>query len=129
MTDGSKMLLTPTYHVFDMYAAHQGAQSIPAIVAAPAIYKGLVGLSCSASLRGKALTLTVTNPSLDQTREADIAVRGASVASARAVVLAAADAHAHNSFENPKAVEPRVEQALLRRFPPASVTKLEIALT
>jgi len=129
-----KFCVTPTYHVFDMYAAHQGAQSLRTVAAAPAIYKGLPGLSCSASLRGKALTVTVTNPSMDQTREVDIALRGASVASAKAVVLAAADVHAHNTFDSLHAVEPREEQVqargarFTRRFPPASVTKLEIAL-
>ena len=25
LTEGSKMLLTPTYHVFDLYKEHQGA--------------------------------------------------------------------------------------------------------
>jgi len=43
-------------------------------------------------------------------------------------VLASADVHAHNSFDNPHAVEPRVERGLVRRFAPASVTKLEIQL-
>jgi len=123
-----KFCVTPTYHVFDMYAAHQGAQSLRTVTAAPTIYKGLPGLSCSASLREKALTVTVANPSIDQTREVQITLRGASVASANAVVLAATDVHAHNSFENPHAVEPRTEPGLLRRFPPASVTKLEITL-
>jgi alpha-N-arabinofuranosidase len=124
-----KFCVTPTYHVFDMYAAHQGAQSLRTVAAAPSIYKGgLAGLSCSASLHGKTLTLTVTNPSIDQTREVEITVRGASVASATAMVLAAVDVHAHNSFENPRSVEPRVEQGLARRFAPASVTKLEIQL-
>jgi alpha-N-arabinofuranosidase len=104
------------------------------LVSAPSIYKGLSGLSCSASLREKQLTMTVTNPSLDQTREVEIGLRGASVASAKVVTLAAADVHAHNSFENPHAVEPRQEQVqaggtrLTRRFAPASVTKLELAL-
>jgi alpha-N-arabinofuranosidase len=136
-----KFCVTPTYHVFDMYRQHQGAQSLRTLVSAPAISyardKGtgtLVGLSSSASLRGKTLTVTVTNPSLDQAREVDIELRGGSVASAKAVTLAAADAHAHNSFESPHAVEPHEEQVQMggarftRRFPPASVTKLEIAL-
>jgi alpha-N-arabinofuranosidase len=136
-----KFCMTPTYHIFDMYRQHQGAQSLRTLVSAPAISyardKGtgtLVGLSSSASLRDKTLTVTVTNPSLDQAREVDIELRGGSVASAKAVTLAAADAHAHNSFESPHAVEPREEQMqtsgarFTRRFPPASVTKLEIAL-
>jgi alpha-L-arabinofuranosidase len=80
------------------------------------------------------LTMTVTNPSLDQVREVEIGLRGAGAGSAKAVTLAAADAHAHNSFENPHAVEPREEQVQAsggrhtRRFPPASVTKLEFLL-
>jgi len=123
-----KFCVTPTYHVFDMFAAHQGAQSVRTMLAAPQASKGLAGLSCSASVREKRLTLTVTNPSLDQAREVEIAVRGARVASAKAVVLEAADVHAHNSFENPHAVEPRTEPAMPHRFAPASVTKLEIEL-
>ncbi len=123
-----KFCVTPTYHVFDMYAAHQGARSVRVMAAAPPVYQGLAGISCSASLREKTLTVTVTNPSLDQAREADVAVRGARIGSARAAILAAADAHAHNTFENPRAVEPRSEPGLARRFPPASVTRLEIQL-
>jgi alpha-N-arabinofuranosidase len=136
-----KFCVTPTYHVFEMYAAHQDAQSLRAILSAPSIsyarHNGtgtLAGLYCSASLREKRLTLTVTNPSLDQARETDIRLRGGAIASGRAVVLAAADAHAHNSFDNPRAVEPRQEtiqasgSTLTRRFPPASVSKLELSL-
>jgi alpha-N-arabinofuranosidase len=129
-----KFCVTPTYHVFDMYRAHQGAQSLRTLVSAPAIYKGLAGLSCSASVREKVVTITVTNPSLDQAREVEIGVPGARIAAAKAVTLAATDAHAHNSFDSPHAVEPRAEQLqvsgskLTRRFLPASVTKLEISL-
>jgi len=140
-----KFCVTPTYHVFDMYAAHKGAQSLRTMVSAPSISYArnnatgtLPGLYCSAALAEKRLTLTVTNPSLDQTREADMGVRGATIASAasaKVVTLAAADAHAHNTFDNPLAVEPRQDQiqasgsTLTHRFPPASVTKVEISLT
>jgi alpha-N-arabinofuranosidase len=128
-----------------MYTAHMGAQSLRTMLSAPSISYArsnatgtLPGLYCSASLAEKRLTLTVTNPSLDQTREADIGLRGATIASAasaKVVTLAAADVHAHNTFDNPRAVEPRQEQiqasgsTLTHRFPPASVTKIEISLT
>jgi alpha-N-arabinofuranosidase len=136
-----KFCVTPTYHVFAMYAAHQGAQSLRTVLSAPVIrYKRnaqeatLAGLSASASLNGKHLTLTVTNPSLDQPREVEIAIRGAQVATAHAVTLGSSDVHAHNSFEEPNAVAPREVRLapphplLVHRFPPASVTKLEIRL-
>jgi len=50
------------------------------------------------------------------------------------VTLAAADVHAHNTFDQPRAVEPSEQALVLRgpslvhRFPPASVTKLAIKL-
>ena len=94
----------------------------------------LPGLAGSASVSGKRVTLTVTNPSLDQVRETEVVVRGGTVTAVKATVLAAPDAHAHNSFEAPRAVEPKEESVALRgamlvhRFPPASVTRLEITL-
>jgi alpha-N-arabinofuranosidase len=136
-----KFCVTPTYHVFAMYAAHQGAQSLRTLISAPQVSYSrngqpatLPGLAGSASMNGKRLTLTVTNQSLDTARETEIVVRGASMQSATAVTLAAPDVHAHNSFETPRAVEPK-EQAvspravvLVHRFPPASVTKIEVVL-
>jgi alpha-L-arabinofuranosidase len=80
------------------------------------------------------LTLTVTNPHASDAREAEIMVRGARANSAQARVLTAPDVHAHNTFENPRAVEPRNEQVTINagamsfRFPPASVTRLQIAV-
>ena len=136
-----KFCVTPTYHVFDMYAAHQGGQSLRTLLSAPSISYTrstgpgtLPGLYCSASLRQKRLTVTVTNPGLDQIREAEIGLRGARVTAGQVVTLAAPDVHAHNTFENPRAVEPHTGQieasgsTLTYRFPPASVTKLELAL-
>ena len=85
-------------------------------------------------MNGKQLTLTVTNPHASETREVEIVVRGARATSAQARVLSAPDVHAHNTLENPTAVEPRNEQvtvnagAISFRFPPASVTRLQIGL-
>lgn len=137
-----KFCVTPTYHVFHIYAAHQGAQAVRAVFSAPeAAYKrngaaaSIPGLNGSASLSGKRLTVTVTNPDVLEAREAVITVRGGSAASASATELAGDQAHAHNSFENPRAVQPRsgparvLGGAVLRRFPAASVTRLDITLS
>ena len=136
-----KFCLTPTYHVFDMYAAHQGARSVRTLVASPAnrydrngTPTTMRGLNGSASVNGSTLTLTVTNPSMDQPREAGIQVHGGTPRSVEAVTLAAADPRAHNSFEEPRAVEPKAVEVALKgtsivhHFPPASVTKLTITL-
>ncbi|MCI0488847.1 MAG: hypothetical protein L0229_19825 [Blastocatellia bacterium] len=137
-----KFVLTPTYHVFEMFMPHKGARAVRTVFSAPqakymrdgkpADFWGLAG---SASVNGNRLTLTVTNPHLTEAREAEIAIRGRRVESARARVLAAPDVYAHNTFENPRAVEPRDEQvslsagALRYRFAPASVTRLQMELT
>ena len=77
----------------------------------------------------------MTNPHLTEPREAELAVRGATVRSATATTLAARDVHDHNTFEAPRTVVPTAAQAvavgsapLVYRFPAASVTKLEIAV-
>ena len=136
-----RFCLTPTYHVFDMYAAHQRAQAIRSVFSSPAVTytrnqrpASLTGLNGSASRNGNQLTLTVTNPSLDQAREAEIHVRGGKPGSVKAVTLAANDVHAHNTFDAPRTVEPRTAtlslrgSAIVHQFPPSSVTKLEISL-
>jgi alpha-L-arabinofuranosidase len=136
-----KFCVTPTYHVFDMYQSHQNAQSIRTAILSPDVHYSRNGspahlgaLSSSASLSGKQLTLTVANLALDQPRATEIAVRGGTVQSVDVMSLAEADPHAHNTFENPDAVHPKAATAtangstIAYEFPPASVTKLSIAL-
>jgi alpha-N-arabinofuranosidase len=137
-----RFCVTPTYHVFDMYSAHQGAEAVRTVFTAPPVSytrngapAELVGLAGSASVRGRQITLTVANPHLEQSRETEISVRGGFLSSARVTTLAAQDAHAHNTLSEPRAVEPAQPQSvtvnrgrIVHRFPPASVTKLELGL-
>jgi alpha-N-arabinofuranosidase len=136
-----KFAVTPTYHVFAMNAAHQGGQSLRTEAAAPSISytrngrpAALRRLSGSASLKGKQLTVTVTNLHMTQAVEAEIAVRGAAAASVTATALAAEDPRAHNSFAAPDAVRPRPAQVAVKGgrinhvFPAASVTCLSVQL-
>jgi alpha-N-arabinofuranosidase len=139
---GDRFVATPSCHVFDLYAAHQGAQAVRAEFAAPPVRYARAGqpasfwgLSGSASLDGRSLTLTVVNPHSGEPREADLRVRGARVASCRARVLAAGDVHAHNTFDNPREVEPKSAEVrvgpsgvVVFRFPAASVTALRLDL-
>lgn len=139
-----KFIVTPTYHVFEMYAAHQGAQSVRTNISAPRLSYSrngrpatLRGLNGSASLRDKQLTLTVTNPGLpgaNPALETEIALHGATIKEVQVTSLTAKDIHAHNSFANPRSIEPQPAQATVKggtyvySFAPASVTKLQITL-
>ncbi len=136
-----KFIVTPTFHVFDMYAAHQGGRSVRTVFSAPTVTYTRVGkpasfwgLAGSASLHEKELVLTAVNPHASEAKDTEIVVQGATIQSARARTLAASDIHAHNTFDNPRSLEPKdVDaglrgQALVFRFPPASVTRLQISL-
>jgi alpha-N-arabinofuranosidase len=136
-----KFCVTPTYHVFDLYSAHQGGRAVRTVFATPETHytrngspATMRGLNGSASVTGSQLTLTVTNPSIDQVHEAEIVVHAGTPRSAAAVTLATADAHAHNTFADPRAVEPKPVtvavkgSGLVHQFPPASVTRLTLTL-
>ncbi len=133
-----RFTVTPVFHVFDMYKAHQGGQSVRFVSDAPTISygsgKSLWGLAGSASLHDKNLVVTVVNPHASEERAAEFVLRGGSARSCRVTVLASADIHALNDFDHPNAVEPKEEPASISgsrfnwTFKPASVTKLEIEL-
>jgi alpha-L-arabinofuranosidase len=134
-----KFLRTPTYHVFDMYGAHRGGKSARTIFSAPTVTyregsstKTLWGLAGSASLQGRRLVLTVVNPHHSASREAEIAVKGASIKGGEATALTAGELNAHNTFSQPDALAPKAAPApdsgptVVYRFPPASVTRLSL---
>jgi alpha-N-arabinofuranosidase len=129
-----KFWTTPNFHVFEMYAVHQDAQAIRCAFSSPRAQEKLWGLNGSASVKEKALTLTVVNPSVDSVRSAEVSLHGGTITSASATVLVAADIHAHNTFENQNSVAPKNVNVMAQGsaihfdFPAASVVKLEVRL-
>ena len=142
LATGDKFVATPTYHVFDMYAAHQGADAVRSFFSAPSVRYTRAGkpatfwgLAGSASRNGKELVITAVNPHASEPRAAEIALRGAQIASCKAVVLSASDIHATNTFDSPRSVVPREmdvpaggKSVVPFTFPPASVVKLTATL-
>ena len=142
-----KFVLTPNYHVFEMYMPHAGATAVRTQFIAPKASftrldaqrkenaASLWGLNGSASVKDKQLVLTVVNPHHNQTRETEIAIRGAAIRSAESRTLASSDLRARNSFANPHGLEPRDASVnasgsnLTFQFPPASVTRLLLTLS
>ncbi len=141
LADGDKFVATPVYHVFQMYAVHQGAQSVRAEFLGPSITYDRDGqpatfwsLKGAASVKGKNLAITVVNPDVSQSREAEINVLGGEAVSGQATVLTHSDIHARNTFDAPDAVKPRTEawspsgRTPKFTFAPASVTLLQLKL-
>jgi len=132
-----KFAVTPVFHVFDLYRAHQGGQSLGLRCEAPEAAPGLTGLAGSASRRDGKITLTLTNPSSTASIETQIAVKSAGTARISAVlgrVLGGGDIHAHNDFTQVDVVHPAdlavdLRQGMLTvRIPAAAVARLEIDL-
>ncbi len=138
MASGDKFVTTPIFHVFDMYAAHQGGTAARTEISSPRLKNeaagGLYALAGSCSLQGNRAVLTVTNSDHQNAVEAEISVRGARISDVRATVLGASDIRAHNTFENTQAVQPVTAaiagggEQLVYTFARASVTRLEFAV-
>lgn len=110
LTKGDKMVLTPTYHVFDMYKVHQEARLVPSKVECQTFSNGkftLPQVNASASVDGDGrLHLTVTNLSLDNEVEVNCPVPAelaTKVVDAR--LLTSKDIADHNDFDSPDVVQ------------------------
>jgi alpha-N-arabinofuranosidase len=111
LTRGEKMVVTPTWHVFELYKVHHGATLVPAEVRAADYVHGdvrLPGISVSASrdAAGK-LHLTVVN--LDPARASRIAVsvKGGKWRQAAGKVLTAAAIDTRVRFDAPDPFVPK----------------------
>jgi alpha-N-arabinofuranosidase len=142
LTDGPRLLLTPTYHVFEMFKSHQNATLLPAQLTTDTYTRGdqtIPALSASASRNGDDGPITLSLCHTDPTREATLLceLRGVNVSSiSTARVLSAGAINAHNTFDQPDQVRPRsFDGARLENgnglsitLPPASVAVLELSL-
>jgi alpha-L-arabinofuranosidase len=111
LTEGDKLLLTPTYHVFEMYTVHHDAVLLPIEVQSAGWYAvgadSIPAVSASAS-RDKAGVVHVTMSNLDpsQARTVTVDVRGARVSGATGRILTGPAMNSYNSFEKPDVVKP-----------------------
>ncbi len=136
LTDGPKMALTPTYHVFQMYIPFQGATFLPADITTPDYSLGAdsvqaVSVSAARDIDGK-LQLALVN--LDPNREAVVSleVAGMQLKGASGRVLTAKAMDARNTFDAPEEVKPTAISAkkaggkLGLHLPPKSVAVVQL---
>lgn len=136
LTDGPKMVLTPTYHAFRMYVPFQDAAFVPVTFDAGTYTHGSITLPRVDAIAAKAtdgtLWLALTN--VDPNRPAEIAARIAGVAprSAEGETLTAAAVDSVNTFDAPETVTPKPISATVHgdriaiTLPPKSVTVLAV---
>ncbi|MDH6341288.1 alpha-N-arabinofuranosidase [Parabacteroides sp. PFB2-12] len=110
LTEGDKMMLTPTYHVFDMYKVHQDATLLPADVKCGTVGRSerkrmpMVSVTASKDNEG-AVHISFVN--IDPTKDIEITcpVRGLSGGKITdSQLLTAKDVGSFNTFDKPEEV-------------------------
>ncbi len=113
LTEGEKMITTPTYEVFAQYKDHQGAMLIDSCMDAKTTGMEEINIpmlsesvSVTEDAKGKKVTITLSNASL--TEDALVAIvpqGGYSIVGDVNVSLLTSEVHAHNTWEEPEAVK------------------------
>lgn len=109
LTEGDKMIKTPTYHVMHMYRHHQGAKLLESSVTGideigtdewkvPKITE-----SVSKDKDG-VITITLNNLSIESAEEVEIQLANGEYNVVEARIVTNSDMHAHNTFEAPEEV-------------------------
>ena len=139
LTEGEKMILTPTYHVFKMYSAHQDAELLESRVETKTI--GLedeymvpnLNESVSLGTDGK-IHITMTNLSATEAYEIEGELAEAEILGVKGSVITN-EMHAHNTFESPEVVQTTefdgckvVDNKLVFTIPACSVLHLEVTV-
>jgi len=136
LTENEKMILTPTYHVMNMYKVHQDAKLIPLSFDSPSYnFKGetLPALTVSASKDANEkvhISFTNIDTKIGSTVLIDLNELG--LKSMTGSILSSKTLQDHNSFENPNKIEPKnfkdfkFNKGMLEvTIPPFSVLVLE----
>jgi alpha-N-arabinofuranosidase len=138
LTDKEKMLLTPTYHVFEMYVPFQDATFIPVKLDAGVYTYGDINLPRVDAIAAKGndgkLYVSLTNVDPNKPVEIDTAFLGVKAKSVTGETLAASKMESANTFDAPNTVAPKPVTVRLKdgkavvQLAPASVTVLAITL-
>jgi alpha-N-arabinofuranosidase len=111
LTDGPRMLRTPTYWVFEMYKVHQGGTSLPVELTSPDYKFGnesipAVSASATRDAAGK-VHLSLVNANPHDAITVACTLTGLAAKSVAGRVLTAPEMNARNTFDAPDALKPQ----------------------
>ena len=137
LTKDDKMVLTPTYHVFEMYNVHQDATYLPLNLECS--YKVVRDnrevpmVSATASRKDGLTHISLSNVSLDEEQEITIKLDGETIKSVSGRILTSEKIDDYNTFEKPNVVCPKEfkgvkisKNVLTVKLPAMSIVTLEL---
>lgn len=137
LTNKEKMILTPTYHVMEMYNVHQDATMIPIHLKTNDYVLGndkLPAISVSASKDKNGVThISLVNIDASKPQTITIDMRGMTATTVSGRILTSKKLQDYNSFEQPDKIQPTVFKdaklvggSLQVQLPPFSVVVLTL---
>jgi len=118
LTEGEKIVLTPTYHVFNMYKIHQDAELIP-IEFENIDYKYCnetipqISASCSVSSDNK-INITVCNLHPEEEAEISFDLRGETPKNVAGSIITSEKMDIYNDFDEPNnIIEAKFDKAII----------------
>lgn len=137
LTEGEKLLLTPTYHVFEMYKVHQDATRLPVELETSDYEHGdksMPALSVSASRDSEGVVhVSIVNADAKNTVSFRGELEGIDATRVTGRVLTAQELDTHNTFDAPEQLVPTAfngatlsDGELRLDAPPRSVLVLEL---
>jgi len=126
LTDGPKMVLTPSYYVFDMYKVHMGATNLPIDIQCDSLSshtRKFAAVSASASKDAKGLIhITLANIDPDKEQKITIDLANVKLTKVSGTILTAKSIDSYNTFDNPNVVKPAA-------FKDAKISKTGLTVT
>lgn len=137
LTNKEKMILTPTYHVMEMYNVHQNATMLPVTIKTNNYSFGkeeLSAVSVSASKDSNGIThVSLVNIDANKMQDVTININGAKYTSITGRILTSKKLQDYNSFDKPSTILPAVFNTakltannLQVKLPPFSVVVLAL---
>jgi alpha-N-arabinofuranosidase len=137
ITNQEKMILTPTYHVMEMYNVHQDATMLPVQVSTLTYNLGkenLPAVSSSASKdKAGVIHISLVNIDPNKAQQISLDLAGKNISEVKGRVLASKKVQDYNSFDEPEKIRPEgfknmkmAGNTIRLTMPPASVIVLTL---
>ncbi|HJY13725.1 MAG TPA: alpha-L-arabinofuranosidase C-terminal domain-containing protein, partial [Flavobacterium sp.] len=136
LTDKTKMILTPTYHVMKMYSVHQDAKLLPISFNSPTYsFNGETLPAVSASVskdKNGVVHISLVNVDAKNSNKIEIDVKDLGIKNFTGSILSSTKLQDYNSFDTPNKIVPTVFKGFENKkgkleitLPPFSVLVLE----